>query len=255
MIDTTLIHEAAVRGPRLSPDEEKDLAIRWRDRRDTAARDRLFASQLRCVVWCCHRYRHLHSYDEAISEGCLGLLHAIDKFDPDRGFRLVTYATLWIRQRMQHAIDLRQVPLPTRDASYVKAAIRRGDLDVEVLAKRMHRRRERVQAMVEQLTAPGCYLDEPHNHLNGQPMPLREFVAGPDDHEEALLDQDEHRHKLGLVDAAMGRLMPRERQVLGMRFSRRELTLDEVGKKLGVSRERARQLEARALRKIREAVG
>lgn len=252
---TTFLHEAASASPRLSREEEADLARRWQQHRDRGAQDRLFRSQLRAVVWCCRRYAHLHSYEEAISEGCLGLLHAIDKFDPERGTRLVTYAVPWIRQRAQEAIDLRQIHLPRREVTVIKAALRRGEADPAVISKRTRRTAEAVRPIVEQLLAPGLWLDEPFWTGEGRALDPLDVIAATESPEDAILDEDERQVRLESVRRAMVELKPRERMVLEKRFGKREPPLSEIGCEMGISRERARQLEGIALGKLREAVG
>lgn len=250
----TPLHTAAIRAPRLTREEEAELARRWQQDRDRDAQDILFRSQLRAVVWCCRRYANLHSYEEAISEGCLGLLHAIDKFEPEKG-RLSTYAVTWIRQRAQEAIDLRQVRLPPRDVTIVKAALRRGETDPDTIAAKTARSASVVRPMVEQLTAPSLWIDEPFRGSDGSPFSPLDLVAATESHEDAVLDADEHRVRWDAVTRAQSRLDQRERLVLARRFGRDHESLADIGRDMGVSRERVRQLEARALRKLRKAVG
>ena len=211
------------REPVLERDEEAALARRYRDRGDPRDRERLVAANLRFVVTVARRYRHRGlSMEDLVAEGNLGLLRAAERYDADRGVRFVTYAAWWIRRSILAALARR----------------RRQDGRAEVGATR---RRPRRVAHVSFEGAGGT---------GGRP-PAEVIADERGEDPEQPVHRDELRRAVG---AGLAFLPEREARVLQLYYGldgRPALGLAEVGRELGVSRERARQLKARGLEQLR----
>jgi len=209
------------RTPVLDRDEEAALARRYRRRGDPLDRERLVAANLRFVVSLARRYRHRGlPLEDLVAEGNIGLLRAAERFDADRGVRFVTYAAWWIRQSILEALARKR-----------RAEGRGGG------AGRSARRR-------------------PHVSLDRGPRPgSRALVEVLADERVERPDRPLHRAELRrAVGAGLAFLPEREARVLRLYFGldgRSALGLAEVGRELGVSRERARQLKARGLELLR----
>ena len=256
------------RYPVLDRDEEQRLAIAYRDTRDPAAERRLVEGHLWLVVRiarsCCFRPSTL---PDMIQEGVLGLMKAVRKYDPDRGVRLSTYATWWIRAYlyqyvMVNARIMRMVTtLPQRKLFF---ALRReqaklgasGDpAEPAVLARQLGVPVDDVIEMEARLGAKDVPLDPSGVELEGQ-QELRHDGAGAD---EVVLSRELQRtirERMEVFEATLGE---RERLIFEQRLAADEpMTLQEVGRKFGISRERVRQLEQRLKRKLQlqlKAVG
>lgn len=249
--------------PLLPEEKERELARRMRDG-DRRAREHLIVSHLRLVVSMAREYRDAGlDLLDLIQEGNLGLMEAVDRFDLERGVRLSAYARWWIRQAMGAAIE-RHAQMIRIPVHLFRAIIRFhrlratfGGEEVEewsdlLLAPGLTL--ERIQ-QVERTAADVISLDAPLSE-DEEMETLDEIIADdtvpPPERAalEALLREE--------LTAIVGRLPPREAQVLRWRYGLEgatPLTLAEVGEALGVSRERARQLEERALKHLREAWG
>lgn len=248
--------------PLLAADEERSLALRMRDG-DRGARERLIVSHLRLVVSMAREYGDVGlDLVDLIQEGNLGLIEAVDRFEPQRGVRLSAYARWWIRQAMGVAIE-RHAQLIRIPAHLFRAIVRfhrlRASFGVEdaqewddsIVAPGMTL--ERVQT-VERTVADVVSLDSPVSDEEDLGA-LNELIAdesmpGPERAALEILFRED-------LTAIVNRLPPRDAQVLRWRYGLGEapLTLAEVGEALGVSRERARQLEERALKRLKEAWG
>ena len=263
--------------PLLSAGEEVRLA-RAAGRGDGRARDALIESNLRLVIHVAKRYRGRGvPFEDLVQEGNTGLIRAVEKFDPDRGFRFSTYATWWIRQAVRRAIADQsrtvRLPVPVVDALYRlrraegELASETGRLPTEgELAGRLGvdlgevRRLRRVGQSEASLDAPAT--------PDGRDGPSREEVGdlipdeGAREEAEAALVSGWHSD----LARALGALPDRERRVLCLRFGLPDvpegaasgperypepMTLKEVGEELGVSQERVRQVQIKALRTIR----
>jgi len=257
--------------PMLMPEEEVELARSWLEQGDQSAADRLVTSHLRLVARIGMGYRGYGlPLAEVLSEGNLGMIKAVKRFDPDRGFRLATYAMWWIRASMQEYI-LRSwsiVKMGTTAAQKklffnlrkLKAqlqAIDDGDLSPEhvtIIADRLNVSEEEVSSMNGRLSS--------HDHsLN---MPLR--ADGLDEWQDFLVDESESQEtyvaeveelsvRRRLLTGAMDLLKDRERHIITeRRLCDKPSTLEQLSRVYGISRERVRQIEANALKKIKISI-
>ena len=257
--------------PMLEPNEEYMLAKSWREHNDRQAAHKLVTSHLRLVAKIAMGYRGYGlPIGEVVSEGNVGLLQAAKRFDPEKGFRLATYAMWWIRASIQEYI-LRSwslVKLGTTASQKklffnlrrVKGQINAyedGDLQpekVKEIATQLGVSEEDVVSMNQRLQGDAS--------LNA---PLRQdtesgewqdwLVDDQVDQETALGDSQELNERLGLLKDAMGVLNEREVKIFeARRLSESPKTLEELSQEFGVSRERIRQIEVRAFEKVQEAV-
>jgi RNA polymerase sigma-32 factor len=259
------------RFPMLQADEEYMLAKRWREHNDPEAAHRLVTSHLRLVAKIAMGYRGYGlPLSELISEGNVGMMQAVKRFDPDRGFRLATYAMWWIRASMQeyilHSWSLVKIGTTAaqkklffnlRRLKGQIQAIEEGDLTPEhvaKIAKELDVPEADVISMNRRLLAPD-------NSLNA---PLR--AEGEGEWQDWLVDDEAsqesklgERQELGLrrdlLKTAMSHLTERERDILKeRRLKENPTTLEDLSGKYGISRERVRQIEVRAFEKLQKAI-
>ena len=245
----------------LTPDEEKAIARKIR-KGDESARHRMIESNLRLVVKIARRYlnRGLPLLD-LIEEGNLGLIHAVKKFDPERGFRFSTYATWWIRQTIERGImnQARTVRLPIHIIKDINAVLRaartlHGGNDCQPTAIEIAGHLDREVADVERLLALHHRVtigssgvvnaDAERSFLDSLPA-LREA-------EPAACAQAEDVHEI--VDCWLFKLSDKQREVVERRFGLHgyhRLTLEEIGNEIGVTRERVRQIQIDALKNLK----
>ena len=251
------------RVPLLTREDEVRLAKRI-EQNDMAAKNSLIEANLRLVVSIAKRYtgRGLTLLD-LIQEGNLGLIRAVEKFDWRRGHKFSTYAVWWIRQALIRAIQnhSRTIRLPShqhdalRAYAQVRARLRlehEGEPTSEELAEAMGL----TAAEVEELAAMAPEMVSLDAEVAGRdslrPRRLEEVLSDPD--AQSALDDIERTRLADQARRGLSRLDDRERSILTWRFGLdggEEHTLQEIGERLGLSRERARQLEARALAKLR----
>jgi len=247
--------------PLLTAKEEVFLA-RKVVKGDLTARNRMVECNLRLVVKIARRYlnRGLQFLD-LIEEGNLGLIHAVEKFDPERGFRFSTYATWWIRQTIERAImnQSRTIRLPIHVVkemnSYLRAAYQLTQkLDheptCEEIAQLVDKPVEDIQRLLD-LNRDMTSLDTPA--IQGTTRSLEEVVADENsiDPAAALMDADIQKK----IDQLLDQLTEKQREVLARRFGLRGYekdTLEGVGRAIGLTRERVRQIQFDALKRLRE---
>ncbi|MBM3600659.1 MAG: RNA polymerase sigma factor RpoH [Alphaproteobacteria bacterium] len=257
--------------PMLEPDEEFMLAKRWREHGDTEAAHRLVTSHLRLVAKIAMGYRGYGlPLSELISEGNVGMMQAVKRFEPDKGFRLATYAMWWIRAAIQeyilHSWSLvkmgttaaqKKLFFNLRKLKGQMQAIEDGDLkpeQVKKIAKQLDVSEDDVIQMNRRLSAPDHSLNAPLR-IDGDGEWQDWLVDDRDDQETELGQQQEMTERRAMLVDAMKGLNSRERHILTERRLRDEpTTLEDLSQKYNISRERVRQIEVRAFEKLQRAI-
>jgi RNA polymerase sigma-32 factor len=259
------------RYPLLTVDEEQRLARDYRRDGDTRAAHRLITANLRFVVKVSYEYRSYgFKMADLIQEGNIGLMKAVQKFDPDKGIRLISYAVWWIRAYIQNYIlkSWSLVKLGTTQAQRklffslartkreldkfsVEHGVDSDGRDTSKIAKKLRVKPAEVEEMEQRMDGRDLSLDAPMGDDGGYSH--IDFVAHPAAAQDVELSgAQEHLMVSDKVTAALGRLDQRERYIIEQRvMSERPLTLKELGEHFGFSRERARQLEIRAKEKLK----
>ncbi len=257
--------------PMLEAEQEYMLAKRWREHEDTGAAHELVTSHLRLVAKIAMGYRGYGlPLSELISEGNVGMMQAVKRFDPDRGFRLATYAMWWIKAAIQeyilHSWSLvkmgttaaqKKLFFNLRKLKGQMQAIEDGDLPPETVKKIA----ETLDVPEGDVVSMNRRLASPDHSLNA---PLR--VDGEGEWQDWLVDETEsqeirigERQELGkrkaLLAQAMKALNDRERHILAeRRLKENPTTLEDLSQQYGISRERVRQIEVRAFEKLQKAI-
>ena len=258
--------------PMLAKDEEFMLAKRWQEHADPEAAHRLVTSHLRLVAKIAMGYRGYGlPIGEVISEGNVGLMQAVKKFDPDKGFRLATYAMWWIRASIQEYIlrswslvkmgttaAQKKLFFNLRKAKSEISALQEGDLhpdQVSSIATKLGVLNEEVISMNRRLSGGDASLNSPmradsesewQDWLVDDTTPSQETVVA---------DTQEKTLRMSLLEDAMTELSDRERHILTERRLKDEpTTLEDLASQYGVSRERVRQIEVRAFEKLQKSM-
>ena len=258
--------------PMLAKDEEFMLAKRWREHEDPAAAHRLVTSHLRLVAKIAMGYRGYGlPIGEVISEGNVGLMQAVKKFEPDKGFRLATYAMWWIRASIQEYIlrswslvkmgttaAQKKLFFNLRKAKSEISALEEGDMhpdQVHQIATKLGVLDSEVISMNRRLSGPDASLNAPlradsENEWQDW-LEDKEAVS----QETRLAEDEEKSLRMGLLEEAMTELSDRERHILTeRRLKDNPTTLEDLASQYGVSRERVRQIEVRAFEKLQKAM-
>ncbi len=257
--------------PMLEPDEEFMLAKRYKEHEDPGAAQKLITSHLRLVAKIAMGYRGYGlPISEVISEGNVGLMHAVKRFEPDKGFRLATYAMWWIRAAIQEYV-LRSwslVKIGTTAAQKrlffnlrkVKGQIAALDDNnlhpeqIKQIATTLHVTEADVVSMNQRLTGDAS-LNAPMRADEGSSEWQDWLVDDTPDQETTLGDSEEYDERMQLLSGAMSELNEREKAIFQARRLKEDpATLEELAQEYNVSRERIRQIEVRAFEKVQEAV-
>ena len=263
--------EEVRRFPMLELNEEYMLAKRWQQHQDSDAAQKLVTSHLRLVARIAMGYRGYGlPIGEVISEGNVGLMQAVKRFDPDKGFRLATYAMWWIRASIQEYI-LRSWSLVKMGTTAAQKklffnlrkmkgqlkALEEGDLrpdQVKRIATQLGVTEEDVISMNRRLGGDSS-LNAPVRN-DAESGEWQDWLVDETmDQETALAESEERDHRRGMLNDALEGLNARERRVFeARRLAEDPLTLEELSAEFGVSRERIRQIEVRAFEKVQKAV-
>ena len=258
--------------PMLEPQDEFMLAKRWREHGDREAAQKLITSHLRLVAKIAMGYRGYGlPIGEVISEGNVGLMQAVKRFEPDKGFRLATYAMWWIRASIQEYIlrswslvkmgttaSQKKLFFNLRKAKSQISALEDGDL-----------RPDQVAVIARKLGVPSQDVIDMNRRMSGDASlnaPLRDDGDGggewqdwladdSESQEKIIADQEEAQNRHAALRQALGVLNERERRIFeARRLADDPVTLEELSEEFGVSRERVRQIEVRAFEKVQKAV-
>ena len=258
--------------PMLAKDEEFMLAKRWQEHEDPDAAHRLVTSHLRLVAKIAMGYRGYGlPIGEVISEGNVGLMQAVKKFEPDKGFRLATYAMWWIRASIQEYIlrswslvkmgttaAQKKLFFNLRKAKSQIEAFQDGDLrpdQVSAIATKLGVLDSEVISMNRRLGGPDASLNAPLR-ADGE-SEWQDWLADDDQvsQETVVADNQEKSMRMGLLQEAMVELTDRERHILTERRLKDDpTTLEDLASQYGVSRERVRQIEVRAFEKLQKSM-
>ena len=257
--------------PMLSAAEEYMLARSWKDRGDLKSAQKLITSHLRLVAKIAMGYRGYGlPVSEMVSEGNIGLMQAVKKFEPEKGFRLATYAMWWIKASIQEYI-LRSWSLVKMGTTSAQKKLffnlkkiknqlsinNKGDLNtehVEEISKRLNVKKEEVVSMNRRLLGKEKSLNAPVKDGDGtewQDWLVDEKI----DQELKLSQQQEFNQRKNLMHDSMNILNLREREILtARRLSEEVVTLEDLSKKYKISRERIRQIETKAFEKLQKVM-
>ncbi len=259
--------------PMLEPGEEYVLAKSWREHDDVESAHKLVTSHLRLVAKIAMGYRGYGlPLAELISEGNVGMMQAVKRFDPERGFRLATYAMWWIRASIQeyilHSWSLvkmgttaaqKKLFFNLRRMKGQLRALEEGDMspeNVEKIAETLKVSQEEVINMNRRLSGPDSSLNAPLRADGDGDGEWMDWLVDDSASQEAeLAEQDELEKRRALLAQAMTSLNERERHILTERRLKDEpVTLEDLSQEYGISRERVRQIEVRAFEKLQKSI-
>jgi RNA polymerase sigma-32 factor len=257
--------------PMLEPQEEYMFAKRWREHDDRDAAHHLVTSHLRLVAKIAMGYRGYGlPISEVVSEGNVGLMQAVKRFEPDKGFRLATYAMWWIKASIQEYIlrswslvkmgttaNQKKLFFNLRKAKSKISALDEGDMhpdQVKLIAKRLGVTEQDVVDMNRRLGGDAS-LNAPIRD-DGEAGEWQDWLVDHAPTQEAIMaESEEFDHRRQALTGAIGVLNPRERRIFeARRLAEDPMTLEDLASEFGVSRERVRQIEVRAFEKVQSAV-
>ncbi len=263
-VDPTQIYLREIGGSPLLSAEEEIFYARLSLQGDLKARNHMIQCNLRLVVKIARRYlnRGLTLLD-LIEEGNLGLIRAVEKFDPERGFRFSTYATWWIRQNIERALmnQTRTIRLPIHVIKELNTYLRKArelaqsietEPSYEDIAKALNISPDEVNKLLR-LNEKTLSLDTPMGDESEKP--LLEALADNESEEPAI--ELENNNLYNRLNACLQNLNEKQRSILAQRFGLygyEEATLEEVGQKVGLTRERVRQIQVEALKQLRQVL-
>ena len=258
------------RFPMLEPADEYMLAKSWREHGDRDAAHKLVTSHLRLVAKIAMGYRGYGlPIGEVISEGNIGLMQAVKRFEPEKGFRLATYAMWWIRASIQEYIlrswslvkmgttaNQKRLFFNLRKAKSQISALEDGDLrhdQVKLIAHRLGVAEQEVIDMNRRMSGDASLNAPLRQEGEGE---WQDWLVDDSSSQEAnLVEQEESSNRLGALRMALNVLNDRERQIFeARRLVDEPITLEDLSERFGVSRERVRQIEVRAFEKVQAAV-
>jgi RNA polymerase sigma-32 factor len=256
----------------LQPQEEYMLAKRYLEHDDTQAAHKMVTSHLRLVAKIAMGYRGYGlPIGEVISEGNVGLMQAVKKFEPERGFRLATYAMWWIKASIQEYIlrswslvkmgttaNQKRLFFNLRKVKGKIQALDDGDLrpdQISEIATRLNVSEAEVVSMNRRLSGDAS-LNAPIRASEGESGEWQDWLVDDrESQEDMLVEQDELQNRRGMLGEALTVLNERERRIFeARRLSEEPMTLEELSSEFGISRERVRQIEVRAFEKVQDAV-
>lgn len=256
--------------PMLAKDEEYMLAKRWREHEDPNAAEKLVTSHLRLVAKMAMGYRGYGlPMAEVISEGNIGLMQAVKKFDPEKGFRLATYAMWWIRASIQEYVlrtwslvkmgttaAQKKLFFNLRRLKNKMRAVEEGDLrpeQIEDISTKLGVSKDEVVNMNRRLAGGDASLNVQMGGEDGG-AEWQDWLASDEDSQETVLARnEEYDARMELLNAAMAKLNDREQKIIrDRRLKDNPSTLEDLAEEFKVSRERIRQIEVRAFEKLQE---
>ncbi len=255
--------------PVLSREQETDLAKRWRDTGDVQAAHALVTANLRFVVKIANEYRGYGARIlDLVQEGSIGLMMAVKKFDPDKGYRLITYAVFWIRSYIHSFLmsTARMIKIGTTRA-HRKLFFKLRSLKGQLSAKGMTGRDKLLDIASEQLEVNRDDVEEMDRHLTGRDasldMPVAQtgtslvelMPADQENQEDMIARLEMEAHRGVMIESALMDLDERERDIVRKRHLTDEpVQLKDLGAQMGITKQRVAQIEHRALKKLKKAL-
>ena len=255
----------------LEKDEEFSLIDDWRDNRNPEALKKILSSYLRLAISFAKKYSSYGlSVDDLIHEGVLGIMHALDKFDTSKDFRLSTYASWWIRASIQDYILKNWSVVRTGSTASQKALffnlkkikqqindISRdymGQKEIDTVSNMLNVKSMEVQNMESRLTGGDLHLNQKVDSESESDL-MSLLPDNRDTPEETYENFNDNNVKKNYINEAINTLNDREKIIINLRkLTEKTITLDELGKKLKISKERVRQIETKALQKLQKAL-
>lgn len=262
----------AMRVPLLTPERERELALRWRDQKDVAAMHELVEAHARLAISIAKRFRNYNvPISDLIQEAHIGLVQAADRFDPDRGVRFSTCASWWVRAAIQDYVLRNWSVVRTSTTAAQKSLFfglsryrarltRHGDTELtpehrEIVARSLGVAASEVERMEHRLGAAGDTSLNQALYEDGSEERQDAVADERDGPEQQVVERVEYTKRMGWIRKALRTLTLRERRIVRARhLAKKPRTLEELGNELGVSKERVRQIEHQAISKLRRKV-